>query len=529
MPLSFPASPTEGQTYSYGDSQWVFTSGAWVGTTPQGADMFGKVLGTAGEAIAARQGVALNRATGKLRLPTQSVLSVVGQGMAPTSTTPTMNPQGYYAGTTGRVMVVPSCSVAGTIDLSVIRDTPTGRVVTLTSFPGSSSSTAILQPGAAYLGAEDKWAIIYHHTTTILRIRMVQVDPNTGAATSLSVLDVSGTFQAAHKAAFGGFNPTTGTAFVGYEDTSVNIAVRKLTFSGTTITAGAAQSVAHGQGGAAGNNICRPTVTHSGQFSTVFYGRSDVGAQQYVVLNTGGGGFTMSSPVSVATPLYNSGNFPANLAINGKYALLTYSYNNSTYHAPVFLPGYVNESGGYSFRDIGTGEWTSLSPNTEGHRSASSTLVVPSLDEEGVFYVLHRDNNTGLPYTRKVTVTPSLGVSASAPTLAGSAETLYHGSSLAAVWTGYELYYRAANNANLAFVPPRGMSGQELIGIAATSAVANATLKVYTVGAIVPGYTGLTPGGMCYVHSGGNIDQSNTYDAVRIGRAVSATEILVTP
>lgn len=527
MPLSFPASPTEGQTYSYGDGDWVYTSGAWVGSNPQGADRYGKTLCTAGEAIAAGQGVMMDRVSGKVVAPRNSPLAY-----NPAWGLPDVfysDPSGYWYGTTGKVAAMGWC-VSGTLNIGVIRDTPTGRLFTQASFPGASSSSTQLQVAVVYLGAEDKWAVIHHHTTAAMKVRMVQIDPATGSVTSLSDTTFAVTTASTAASAFGSRNPTTGVSFVVYEheSNSASVSVRALTYSGTTITLGTAFTTVH-PAATTGSNLMLPRLWHTGRFTTFLIQRGGTRNVAYQsVIDTGATPVSMSQMTAVTVSLHNSGGTSVNVASNGNKVLFAHSYNNATYHAPVFQPGYIGDSGLLGMRGVDAVEWAALSPNTAGHRCQNPVTVVPYLDEPGAFHVLYLSVADTNVYTRKITVADDLTVTATTPALFRVGQTLNPANN-GCYWTGYEMMNRdQAASSWFLFNAPRGQSGQELIGIAATSAAANQTLKVYTVGAIAPGYSGLTPGGMCYVRSGGGITQSQTYDAVRIGRAVSATEILVT-
>lgn len=534
MPLSFPSSPTAGQTYAYGGRTWVYQDGSWIGSRSLDTSLsVGMLTATAGETIKARQVVRMDSATGRL-MRTHGALSdiTLGMGLPPNHGT---TASGQFNGN------------GAAMDIMCATPTTSSSVLNVTLFDKTGVETsrvhASINLGSAMVGYAagthldgNYWAVVWYQSTTLLRGALMLYDPVTRTLSMVgSIVDQAVAVMANGKACFAYTNPVTGVAFCAVDtNTTGTLDFYALTRSGTTLVFTSIGKINPGMGVA--SIAC---AQHSGANTTILLSNSTSTTPHVGVVTINTSGTLSQSSLSTMSPFTLT--FRASvtyITIHNSFVCVVGVYDGNgttTNYTAGIAVGYISDSGGVTLRPVGISELNTAIPYVaayEQHDTGGTVAYISSSSPRTV-YALFKNNATGNLVRRRFMFDKNLNL------LPDTAATILIASSLSGgpdrrltFWTGRELYTNFASGTIPASFRHAGdgSSYGTILGIAANDASAGGAVQVYTAGTQVDGFTGLITGATYYTTPGGeltNIDLGSGLVS-RVGVATSSTRLAVT-
>lgn len=526
MPLSFPSSPTAGQTYAYGGRTWVYQDGGWVGTRSiDTSTSIGTLNVTAGEAITDRRAVRINPSTGLLtQLGGGQTQVLVGAAMPyPGHNSYT---SGQYNGNDAVQDMFCAMDGGGSNVLISLFDKSTANTERITASIANSGGTGYLS--GTHLGG-DYWAVCVLQSTSQLRGWLLQYNPTTKTLTQVgTVVNQAVSTVTSGTACFSYTNPTTGVAFVGV-DTGLGYTLYQLTRSGTTLVFTLIGSIQIGM------NVGAVAIAkHAGVFTTVVLLRTSAGNHiGSITVDTSN--MRIGSNYSQGLPVHTS---PAQLhaCFNGNNFLAigcNTGVGTATNYQAGLVYGSVDRSGGFSFRHVPNTEFIVPFPYASNNQVDISGLVCwPDLNNSRAFYFQYRNGSSGYANIQRAVFNEDGTLNTVAPTtnvLTSFSSGQVFGFARNSFWTGRELHtsFNGASGGPVLFRPASSGSNP-VIGISGNSASQGGSVSVYTAGSTVDGFTGLVAGSTYYAEANGSLTTADLGANAKVGVAVSSTRLAVT-
>jgi hypothetical protein len=168
---------------------------------------------------------------------------------------------------------------------------------------------------------------------------------------------------------------------------------------------------------------------------------------------------------------------------------------------------------------------------------ASSDPLLITEPNTGTIYVTYVNNAGANGSLKQFTLDTSSTISESAETTIVSSDVAALQSDLnnsqVTSYAGYKQPFTYITSSNTGYrsrtlpAPSTNLSSTNLLGLASETKADGESVDIAVIGSTVDGYTGLTIGSLYYVQKDGTITTSST-DAQLIGKAISATKILIT-
>ena len=168
--------------------------------------------------------------------------------------------------------------------------------------------------------------------------------------------------------------------------------------------------------------------------------------------------------------------------------------------------------------------------------SSSNPLLITE-PNTGTIYVTYVSNAGANGALKQFTLDTSSTISESAESIIVSSDVANLQSDInnsqVTSYAGYKQPFTYITNSTTGYrsrtlpAPSTNLSSTNLLGLASETKADGESVDIAVIGSTVDGYTGLTIGSLYYVQEDGTITTSST-DAQLIGKAISATKILIT-
>jgi hypothetical protein len=525
--LSFPASPTESQTYTAGSRAWTYTAGAWV---PASATPGLSFSATAGEALAACTPVAIST-TGKAERV---------RGFP-------ADPRGWGP-VAGMVTTNSDCARS-------ITDEARGLQYFITSINNGawfaaadiSSGEARFGP-AVYVGSghgydvalldTGKAIVVYrgnNATAVYARVVTIGTDLVATLGTAVDIASNAAYSGNANSACTIAAKPGTNLATVFYPNGSNVIVGRSLSISGTTITAGTSTTTSF--------NDCRYYwARYCAAADIILFVSSTANAGTAVTSTTMKActvsiGATPAFSAQLALPTLN-GYYPAindwqsrtsmtlSLEPGGsRFALGCSVETDGTNHYgyPAIYVGRVTAGG------VSAGAPQLMMPEVAAHTTYESHGVALAWDGPGDTLVgVWSDRlNSNRPWYSKIGITDLEVTSRQAARLLDDSTQAYYFHAHSTPYGALVEMTHAAKGQILWSWTSKATNARSFVGFTRAAAAKDATVEIALGGTTLAGFTGLTPGTRYYLRAGGTISPTPDASNVFAGTALTSTTLLI--